>query len=292
MNLLNSPGFLLIATGSLLGLTFPLGKLGGIAGVHPIVWSFVFSFGAAGGLLLTRVVLNKPLLVNRRNMTFYVVAASISLVLPNVLTYSVIPALGSGFTGLFFALSPLFTLAMSSIWQVRMPSRLGLLGIACGFIGTLVVSLSRGQVGSPASMWLLVAGLCIPLSLAAGNVYRTMAWPDKAEPTELAIGLNLAAALILSLMIALMPDVSLPGGLQSIKPTVLLTVLVTCFMVALHSRLQFVGGPTYLSQIGYVAAGVALLIGLLLFDENYSWVTWTGALGILMGAVISVKAQK
>lgn len=292
MNLLNSPAFLLIVTGSLLGLTFPLGKLASLAGISPVVWAFLFSFGAAFGLLLYRLIGKKPLLITVRHLPFYCIAALVSLVLPNILTYRVIPELGSGFTGLMFTLSPLFTLALSSVWQVRMPSRLGLCGIAIGFIGAVIVALTRGELGNPASAGWLIAGIGIPASLAMGNVYRTMAWPDGAEPMELAIGMNLAAATMLLLLIIMLPTASLPGGLESIKLTVVVTVLVTSVMIAMHSRLQFVGGPTYLSQIGYVAAGVALLIGMLVFGETYSWITWLGALIIMVGAMLSMQAQK
>ena len=292
VNLLNSPAFLLVATGTLLGLTFPLAKLGSQAGVAPVVWACVFSTGAVVGLVLFRLLSGKPLLLKVRNLPFYVIGGLISLVLPNLLTYRVIPELGSGFTGLMFTLSPLFTLAISSIWQVRMPNRLGLVGIAFGFSGAVVVALTRGEVGNPASIGWLLAGICIPLLLATGNVYRTMAWPKNAEPMELAIGMNLAAALMLLLMIMLSADVSLPGGLETIVLTAVLTALVASVMVSVHSRLQFVGGPTYLSQIGYIAAGVALLIGMLVFGETYSWVTWAGAFIILVGAALSMKAQK
>lgn len=154
------------------------------------------------------------------------------------------------------------------------------------------MSLTRGEVGNPASLGLLLAGICIPLSLATGNVYRTIAWPDKAQPVELAIGMNLAAASMLLLIIVVLPGVSLSNGFMSIKTTVLITIVVSSVMVAVHSRLQYVGGPTYLSQIGYVAAGVALLIGMLFFDEKYSWVTWAGAASILLGAIVSMKGQK
>lgn len=159
--LMNSAAFLLVAVGSLLGLTFPLGKLGAQAGVSPVIWALLMSGGASLGLLLYRTVRKKPLLVNRRNVLFYFLAAVVSLVLPNILTFSVIPELGSGFTGLLFTLSPLFTLAISSIWQVRMPTRLGLVGIAVGFIGAVIVSMTRGELGTPASIGWVLAGLGI-----------------------------------------------------------------------------------------------------------------------------------
>ena len=125
-----------------------------------------------------------------------------------------------------------------------------------------------------------------------GNVYRTMAWPKNAEPMELAIGMNLAAASVLLLLILFSQNIALPGGLESVKLTAFVTILIASVMIAMHSRLQFVGGPTYLSQIGYVAAGVALLVGMLVFGESYSWVTWVGAVIILFGASMSMKAQK
>jgi len=289
---LNSPAYLLLITGSLLGLTFPLGKLSAQAGVAPVIWAFVMSAGASIGLLIYRLLSQKPLLVNFRNLQFYCIAAIVSLVLPNILTFSVIPKLGSGFTGLLFTLSPLITLAISSVWQVRMPNRTGLIGIGLGFIGAIIVSVTRGEVGSPASFGWLLAGLCIPTSLAVGNVYRTMQWPKNAEPMELAIGMNLAAALMLLTLIFFMPSIQLPGGLEKIGITVLITILVASIMIALHSRLQFFGGPTYLSQIGFVAAVIALIIGTLLLDEHYSPLTWFGALIIILGATISSMSMK
>lgn len=289
---MNSAAFLLIAVGSLLGLTFPLGKLGSLAGASPVVWALLMSGGASIGLLLYRIAGRRKLLINVRNIKFYFLAASVSLVIPNILTFSVIPKLGSGFTGLLFTLSPLITLAISSIWQVRMPNRLGLLGIACGFIGALTIATTRGEINNPASIGWMLAGLSIPTSLAIGNVYRTMAWPKNAEPMELAIGMNLAAACMLLLLVLTMPGAQLLLGLPSIPVVVLITVVVASVMVALHSRLQFVGGPTYLSQIGYVAAAVALLVGTLIFNESYAALTWLGAVIVLVGAALSILAQR
>jgi len=289
---MQSAAFLLVAVGVLLGLTFPLGKVGAQAGVSPVVWAFLMCGGAALGLLLYRIAGKKPLLITKKHAWFYFAGATVSLVIPHILTFSVIPKLGSGFTGLLFTLSPLFTLAISSVWQVRMPTVLGIVGIAIGFVGAVMISATRGELGNPASIGWILAGLGIPISLAMGNVFRTMAWPKNAEPMELAIGLNLAAATMLLLLILIIPSAQFSIGLGSIMPIALLTVLVSSVMVALHSHLQLVGGPTYLSQIGYVAAAVALLVGMLVFNESYALLTWLGALIILMGAALSVIAQR
>ena len=46
-------------------------------------------------------------------------------------------------------------------------------------------------------------------------------------------------------------------------------VIASAAMFAFYFRLQAVGGPVYLSQIGYVGAGVGLLSGTLLLGERY-----------------------
>ncbi len=63
-------------------------------------------------------------------------------------------------------------------------------------------------------------------------------------------------------------------------------------LILTGALLQSVGGPTYLSQIGYVAAAVALLCGTLVFSERYSLLTWFGAAVIVVAIVVSVRAQR
>jgi drug/metabolite transporter (DMT)-like permease len=63
-------------------------------------------------------------------------------------------------------------------------------------------------------------------------------------------------------------------------------------MLALFFRLQEVGGPVYLSQIGYVAAAVGLLSGTLLLGERYAAATWAGALATVAGVALVTRAQE
>jgi hypothetical protein len=52
MKLMDSAPFLLITTGTLLGLILPLGKIAAEAGVPPAMWTFLFSASAGTILLL------------------------------------------------------------------------------------------------------------------------------------------------------------------------------------------------------------------------------------------------
>lgn len=289
---IDSPPLLLLITGSLLGLTFPLGKLASAASVSPMAWAWLVSFGAGSCLLLARLLSGRRVALNGEHLRFYLLSALVSLVIPNLLIFSVIPRLGSGFTGILFTISPVFTLLLSVVWRVRTPTGIGIAGIAIGFAGALLVTSSRGELSQPASAIWLLAGLCIPASLAIGNVYRTVAWPCQAQPMELAIGSNLASATLLLALMLVRGEGAAVAGLAAIPAVAAAQVLASTAMFSLFFRLQQVGGPTYLSQIGYVGAAVALLAGTGVLGERYAWPTWAGALVILIGIALSVRAQQ
>jgi drug/metabolite transporter (DMT)-like permease len=62
-------------------------------------------------------------------------------------------------------------------------------------------------------------------------------------------------------------------------------------MFAFFFRLQAVGGPVYLIQIGYVAAAVGLFAGTIFLGEHYQLLTWAGAVIITIGVIITTRAQ-
>jgi len=291
-SLKDSPVTLLLLTGGFLGLTFPLGKLASEASVSPLVWAWMISAGAGLVLLIIQILSHRKVPLGRHYLRFYLLSSICSLVLPNILIFNVIPKLGSGFTAILFTLTPLMTLTLSSLWQVRVPNFLGTAGIAIGFIGAIVVTLTRGEINQPVSFIWVFAGLCIPVSLAVGNLYRTLGWPEGAQPFELAIGSNSVAAIILFVIVLVFSEPSAFQSLLSIKTLALVQVIGSAAMFSVFFRLQQAGGPTYLSQIGYIAAGIALCAGTLFLGERYSIVTWFGAAVIVVGIGISVVAQK
>lgn len=289
---LDSPAVLLLITGCLLGLTFPFGKLATEAAVPPVVWAWLISASAGTCLLLIRLASGKGVATSPACLRYYLIAAPVSLVIPNILIFLVIPRLGSGFTGILFTLSPIITLLLSSLWRVKVPNWLGVLGLVVGFTGALMVTSTRGELAQPAElMWVLV-GLCIPTSLAIGNIYRTLGWPANADPMELAIGSNLAAAGILWIAMLATTGGSSMVTLLQVPGVALAQIASATAMFSVFFRLQQVGGPTYLSQIGYVGAGVALLAGTIFMHERYSLITWLGALVIIIGIGFSVAAQR
>jgi len=286
------PGFLLLGTGLGLGLNFPLGKLAIGAGFAPPIWAALISLGA--GLALLAVAWGAETWPTDRGalLRFSFLSGFLSFVMPNLLTFTVIPHIGSGLTGLMFAISPMMTAFLSWAINVRPPNRLGFIGIGLGFVGAVIIVLGKdGGFGLHASPWLLLA-LCIPLFLAAGNLYRTLGWPEGAGPKLLGSLTNLASVPILLAFAVVLygaPDLS-PAA--QVPGVVIAQLVASSLMFTLFFRLQQVGGPTYLSQIGYVGAAVGLFAGVAFLGERYPIEVWCGAAIIALGIAISTYSTR
>ncbi|ESX22973.1 DMT family transporter [Mesorhizobium sp. C416B] len=282
---------LLVVTGGLLGLTLPFGKLATAAGVPAMVWAFVISFGAGGVLLCALLANGERMRLTSHRLRYFFITAAVSYAVPNLLMFSAIPHLGAGYTGIMFTLSPVITLVFSILLGVRRPNTLGSIGIAVGFIGAVMVAVTRGEAGQPADVYWVLAGLLIPVSLAAGNIYRTVDWPEGTGPIELAVGSHLASATLLLIGILALFGLSAFAPLGAVPLVVVAQVASASAMFAFFFRLQAVGGPVYLSQIGYVAAAVGLFAGTIFLGEHYQLLTWAGAVIITIGVIITTKAQ-
>lgn len=285
----SAPGLLLV-TGTLLGLTLPLGKIAAAVGISPALWAFVISFGAGAVLLVVLVSRGRGLNLDIATLRYFAITAAVSYAIPNLLLFAAIPHLGAGFSGIMLTLSPLLTLAISLILRLRRPDVLGIAGIAVGFIGAVMVTLTRGEAGQPAEPFWIGVGLLIPVSLAVGNIYRTLHWPKDSGPIQLAAGSHLAAAAMLLAAVALPGDSSF-SLLATVPVLVAAQVAASTAMFAFFFRLQAVGGPVYLSQIGYVAAALGLFAGTVFLGESYRPATWLGAVVISIGLVMTTRAQ-
>jgi drug/metabolite transporter (DMT)-like permease len=164
------------------------------------------------------------------------------------------------------------------------------LGIGLGLIGALIIIFARNGSFEGQSLWLALAAL-IPVFLGLGNVYRTLAWPKGAGPLRLASLTNLAAvppliaiAWAMNGTIDLMPLARAPL-------LVIAQLVVTAAMFVMFFRLQQLGGPTYLSQIGYVAAVIGVGIGVIWLGETYPAGVWIGAGVVALGVALTTIAQ-
>jgi drug/metabolite transporter (DMT)-like permease len=285
----NRPLPLLLVTGLAFGCNFPLGKLAAQAGIDPAMWAAVICLGAGLAVLAAAGVFERAPPVPGV-MRYAAISSVISNVVPLVLTFAAIPHIGSGLAAVLVATSPVTTALLSMLLKVRPPGLLGLSGIAVGLAGAAIIILGGNAGFSGAdSRWLLLAAL-IPLFLGVGNVYRTVAWPPGAAPMRLGAVINLAAVPpLLAITLAwrgldVAPLLKVPG-LVAAQLAASTVMYLTLF------RLQAVGGPTYLSQIGYVAAAVGVGIGVAFLGERYPPMVWAGIAVVASGIALTTLAQ-
>ena len=291
-SLLHSPALLLLAVGMLLGFNFPLGKLAQLAQVPPTLWAALISLATSSVLGAALLLRRRRVVYDAQHARYFVITALVSYALPNLLVLAAMAHLGSGPTAMMFTLSPLLTALLSRLAGLRAPARLEYVGIAIGFVGAVLVALARGEAGRPAA-WLWVgAGLLIPLLLAVGNVYRSLDWPPHADGTWLAVGSHGVAALLLLALCGLTGAWDGLPALAAVPWLAAWQVTAAVLMFPLFFRLQALGGPVLLSQIGTVGAGVGVALGAGLLGERYPPLAWIGVGLIALGIGLTVWARR
>ncbi len=287
------PLALLVATGGLIGVIFPVTKLAQATGIAPLPWALSMMAGAGLILMVLTRAQGVPLPWNGRHLRYYAVSGLLSMALPNMVVFLVMPRLGAGLTAVVYTLPPILTLLMATAVGVERPDRRRVIGIGVGLLGALLIVGPRGSLPSPdLAGWMALAFLA-PASVAAGNVYRTRAWPPGARPIALAAGTMAGGAAWVAVALLATGGLGDLAGLALVPGLALLQIAVTALTYVLYFRLQVVAGPVYLSQIGYVATAVGLGSGALAFGETYSSWVWGGAAVIVAGVLlVSVGRRK
>lgn len=289
---LQNPIALLLTTGVLIGLNFPFGKVAVEAGISPILWAALISAGASLTLLPILLLKGETFLQSSAAARYAIISGLITFVIANLLVFTVIPHVGSGFIGIMFALSPVFTLSISVLFRLKAPGTLGFVGIMLGLAGATIVAWSRQSAQLDLSIWWILAAILVPVTLAVGNVYRTVAWPAGSSPDQLAFWSHLFSLLMLGLVLLVYEGSIDLAQLAAAPLTSLAQFIIAGLTFPIFFRLQQFGGPVLLSQLGYVAAAVGLVAATLFLGETYRLLTWAGAGIIAVGIACTVIAQR
>ena len=292
------PLLLLFAAGGFVGLIFPLARLAGSQGLSPITYAGLSAAGVSLVLVVISHLSGEGVRTRGSELRYALLAGQFTFAIPFGTLVAIIPLAGSGVPAILQSLAPLITLGIVYGLGLERPSLARSVGLAIGFAGVLLILFSRGA-GADASAaalgWYFIA-LVTPLSLAFGNVYRTIAWPAGSRPLPLATLTLAAAALGLALLGAIFAAVGVVDGLwrglQGGWYLIVLQSLCTGIGYAFFFRLQQVGGPIYLSQISYVNTGVGVAFAVVAFGEHLPLTVWIAVACIFAGiALVTLTAK-
>lgn len=279
---------LLLACGLLISLTYALGKLATQAGIEGIELLFWQITGSALIVLPCAVWAGQTPKLQWEHVRYYFLAGLMGFTGPYLITYWVLNFIPSGLVGVVASLSPLLTFAIVLLLFRGKANLSSGLGLVLGFAGVLAILLPKNSLPSPDMfVWVMVACLS-PLLLAAGNVYRTRAWPKDGKPLQMAAGLLSSQWVLLLPVYAASQPVGLPT--QALF-TVVSIAVVSGFFYLISFELQRRTTPVFVGQLGYVIALCSLLIGIVFFKETPSLWVWVGTL-LIAGGVYWVSNSK
>lgn len=290
--------FYLLASGAFIGLIFPMAQLAAQNGISPVTYSGFSALGASIVLLLASLMSGQRIKLSGQNMLFAAISGLFTYVFSWGVIIYVIPTTGAAVPAVLQSSTPLLTLFIALIVRLENPNLGRTISLTLGLAGVLLVLLPRleGSDSTSIEPWWYLLVLVAPVSLAIGNVYRTMRWPQGAEPLALAT-LTLAAA---GFAIISFGTVSSAVG---ISKSFFGDLIVGWKMIAFQSvltgigylfffRLQKVGGPVYLSQLSYVNTAVGLGFATTVFKEQLPLSVWASVALIVAGITLMAVMQR
>ncbi|WP_159716556.1 DMT family transporter [Geminicoccus flavidas] len=277
------PLLLLAVVGSLLGLTANIVKLALQAGWPALAFLCCSALGAGLVLLALAASTGNWPGLGRQALAYYLCSGLLSIALPNALFFLAIPHVGAAFVALCLAFPPLATYLLALLFRMEQLRLVRAAGVATGLLGALVLAFGRSGGGSAAPFW-AAAALAGPLVIAAGNIYRTLRWPEGASALSLAPGMLLGGAVLLVPFLPLSGSTP-PLGEASVM-LLLAQIAVFSATYALYFILQKIAGPVYLSQIGSVGAVVGASLAVLALGEPASLALLLAGLLVLLGVFL------
>lgn len=279
MNLL-----LLGLNGSLIAGIYAFAKAGGLAPLRLLAWQLLFAAVVVGAVAALRGQWPRP---GGAALRYAAIAGTLGISAPNLLTFSALAWVPAGVIGVIGALSPLFTYLLALLLGVERPRALRAAGIVLGLVGVLGLLLPRGALPGPGALgWALLA-MGGPLLLAAGNLYRSLAWPAGLAPLGAAsLMLALQAAVVVPLAL-LAGDFGAPRGWEDPGDRALWGAgLLTAVFYLSAFELQRRAGPVVVGQLGYVITVASLAIGAAVFGERHAPLALASIVLVLGGVML------
>lgn len=277
---------LLLLNGSLIAALYALGRIASEAAVPPLGLLYWQTLSGALVVGLIAALRGERPRLKWPHIRYYAISGLLGTTLPYLATYSSLQHLPAGIIGIVGSLSAVFTYAIALSVGAERASTVRSVGICAGLLGVLGILLPKGALPGPElAVWVLLAAA--PLALAAGNVYRSRAWPAGPSPLGAASGMLLVQVVALAPVVALTDSLVLPGTAFTLLDRTLFAL--AAFASAAYAGLfvlQRRGGPLVVSQLGYVITVATLAIGIALLGERYSNWVWLAVALVFLGVYL------
>jgi len=284
---------LLIVSGILTSGVFIAGKQ---AGNEQLSSLLILFWQMSGGALVVWAVAwptRRFPIWNAAHVRYYLIGGLLGITLPYVLAFTVLRELQVGTVGLITALSPIVTYALARLLGQEQGHPLRLLGLIIGLGGVALLVTPQDSTDLAGNWQFMLLALGIPATLAASNIYRSRFWPNGSEAMPLVIGMLTVQGVCLFILNLVLGNFheALPGTQDTGLLLTLLALMAGVSYLTSFNLLKL-GGPVYLSQMGYVITAVTLLAGIVLWDEHYDSTDMLSMGLILSGLLLTTLTHR
>jgi drug/metabolite transporter (DMT)-like permease len=278
----------LVGAAIVYGAIFSVNKMAAAAGTPPLAQGFWQSLGGGLLLLIILALKGRKLALGRRHLLSYLVIGALAVGVPmSLLTYAA-PHLPGGLQTIVLALSPPLTYFLGMLARIERFRVLGLLGLAFGFAGVLVIIVGLGLEESAPDAWRWFAlSLIAPLLFACSNLAAALLRPPLSSSLSMAAGMLVGSSAMLIPIMAIAGQASVPTGAGAIAA--LIAAAINAVFFVLFFEIIRLAGPTFFAQFNYLAVLAGVGWSIAIFGEGLSIYFFVAML--LMFAGVSLSAR-
>ncbi len=279
---------LLLAVGSVWGLSFTFSRIVAGGGGHPVAVAF---WQCAVGAALLFASGRRPR-IDRANLAFFAATGVLGAALPASLVYAAAAQVEAGAIAVCMALNPMITFGLCAALGIERASARRLGGLSLGLAAVWL--LTTPDAAQPA-LWTLVA-VAAASSYACENVVLALRRPPGDGPFTLLCGILLSAALILA-PLALLTGRPWPFAWPPGPPEAAFAGQALGNILAYGGFVHLIGraGPVFASQVSFLVTAAGVVWGMALLGERHDGAFWlalaTMAAGLSLSRPATVKTD-
>ena len=258
------------------------------AGTPPLAQGFWQSLGGGLLLLIILALKGRKLALGRRHLLSYLVIGALAVGVPmSLLTYAA-PHLPRGLQTIVLALSPPLTYFLGMLARIERFRVLGLLGLAFGFAGVLVIIVGLGLEESAPDAWRWFAlSLIAPMLFACSNLAAALLRPPLSSSLSMAAGMLVGSSAMLIPIMAIAGQASVPTGAGAIAA--LIAAAINAVFFVLFFEIIRLAGPTFFAQFNYLAVLAGVGWSIAIFGEGLSIYFFVAMLLMFAGVFLSAR---
>lgn len=273
------------------GAIFSVNKLAAEANVPPLTYGFWQSFAAGLFVWVVAALKGQRLAQDSMQIISYAVMGSLGIGIPiSLLTY-VAPHLPAGLLTIVLALSPPLTFLLGMLARIERFRLLGLLGLAFGFLGVLVIIGPVMSMSDNANWRWFLLSLLAPVFFACSNITAALLRPPQSSSLSMAAGMLLGSSAVLLPAMLLAGQAWSPGNVAGFV-AVLMAVVINSIFYVLFFEIIRISGPIFFAQFNYLAVGAGVLWSMFFFGERLTLYFFIAMLLMFIGVFLSVGVRR